>query len=82
MSGGLASRCVGRVYGADGDVHGTIRTVHTTNTSWHFTLFHEEDARSNNPQVTLMFKTVYVTDELLVINIFSFHDGESKNYCF
>jgi len=29
-----------------------------------------------------MFKTVYVTDELLVINIFSFHDGESINYCF
>jgi len=27
MSGGLESRCVGRVYGADGAVpHGTIRT--------------------------------------------------------
>ena len=30
MGGGLESRCVGRVYGADGAVHGTIRTVHTT----------------------------------------------------
>ena len=29
MGGGLDSRCVGRVYGADGAVHGTIRTVHT-----------------------------------------------------
>jgi len=34
--GGLESRCVGRVYGADGAVR-----------------FHEEDARSNNPQKTL-----------------------------
>jgi len=30
MVGGLESRCVGRVYGADGAVHSTIRTVHTT----------------------------------------------------
>ena len=30
MGGGLESRCVGRVYCADGAVHGTIRTVHTT----------------------------------------------------
>jgi len=30
MGGGLESRCVGRVYGADGAVQGTIRTVHTT----------------------------------------------------
>jgi len=29
MGGGLESRCVGRVYGADGAVHGTICTVHT-----------------------------------------------------
>jgi len=29
MGGGLESRCVGRVYGADGAVHSTIRTVHT-----------------------------------------------------
>jgi hypothetical protein len=29
MGGGLESRCVGRVYGADGAI-GTIRTVHTT----------------------------------------------------
>jgi len=64
MGGGLESCCVGRVYGADGAVHGTIPTVKTTNTSWHFTLFHEKNARSNNRQVTLVFKTVYVTDEL------------------
>jgi len=32
MGGGLESRCVGRVYGADGAVpsHGAIRTVQTT----------------------------------------------------
>jgi len=30
MGGGLDSRCVGRVCGADGAVHGTIRTAHTT----------------------------------------------------
>jgi len=30
MGGGLESHCVGRVYGADGAVHGTIRTVNTT----------------------------------------------------
>jgi len=31
MGGGLESRCVGRVYGADGVVrrHGTIRTIRT-----------------------------------------------------
>jgi len=30
MGGGLESSCVGRVYGAEGAVHGTIHTVHTT----------------------------------------------------
>jgi len=30
MGGGLESRCVGRVYGADGAVPCTIRTVNTT----------------------------------------------------
>jgi len=30
MGGGLESRCIGPVYGADGAVHGTIRTVHMT----------------------------------------------------
>ena len=29
MGGGLESRCVGRVYGADGAVHGTIRNGNT-----------------------------------------------------
>ena len=30
MDGGFESRCVGRVYGEDGSVRGTIRTAHTT----------------------------------------------------
>jgi len=30
MGGGLESRCVGRVNGADGAVHRTICTVNTT----------------------------------------------------
>jgi len=30
MGGGLESHCLGRVYGGDGAVQGTIRTVHTT----------------------------------------------------
>jgi len=30
MDGGLENRCVGGVYGADGAVNSTIRTVHTT----------------------------------------------------
>jgi len=33
MGGGLESRCVGRVYGADGAVHGTIRTRPTQHLS-------------------------------------------------
>jgi len=45
MGGGLESCCVGRVYGADGARHNYLAA-----SSWHFTLFHEEDARSNNPQ--------------------------------
>ena len=31
MGGGLGRRCVRRVYGADGAVHGIIHTVHTVN---------------------------------------------------
>ena len=54
VGGGLESRCVGRVYGADGAVrrHGTIRTesndgrmypkhAELVASSWHFTLFQE-----------------------------------------
>ena len=41
MGGGLESRCVGRVFVADGAVRRESQ----------FTLFHEEDARSNNPYV-------------------------------
>jgi len=31
MGGGLESRCVGRVYGADGAVHGTIQKLGAEN---------------------------------------------------
>jgi len=103
MGGGLESRCVCRVYGADGAVrrqHHPHRTrdprsgsqdhhpsqnsvqktlrfnltsnapddgrmypkhvelrIHQQNhlvaSSWHFTLFHEEDVRTNNPHISL-----------------------------
>ena len=33
MGGGPESRCVGRVYGLDGAVHGTIQTVHSRTNS-------------------------------------------------
>jgi len=33
MGGDPENRCVGHVYGVDGAVHGTIRTVHTTHTA-------------------------------------------------
>jgi len=33
MDSGLESRCVGRVYGEDGAVHDTIRTVNATYTA-------------------------------------------------
>ena len=48
MGGGPESRCVGRVYGADG----AVRLIAS---SWHFTLFHEEESRSNNPKVDTVF---------------------------
>ena len=50
MGGGLESRCVGRVYGADG---GSVNYIVAS--SWHFKLFHKEDARSNNPQVYYLY---------------------------
>jgi len=46
MGGGPESCCVGRVYGLDGAVHGIVAS------SWHFTLFHDEDAQSNNPKMS------------------------------
>jgi len=46
MGGGLESRCVGRVYGADSAVQCNVAS------SWHSTLFHAEDAQSNNPLVS------------------------------
>jgi len=45
MGGGLESRCVGRVYGADGAVHGTIRTIHTTYTAALKTTTHPKTQR-------------------------------------
>jgi len=50
MGGGLESRCLGRVYDADD----AVRLVAS---NWHFTLFHEEDARSKNPH-TLNVRSV------------------------
>ena len=38
---------MGCVYGADG-------AVQLVASSWHFKLFHEENARSNNPQVNFL----------------------------
>jgi hypothetical protein len=35
MGGGPDSRCIGHVYGADGAVHGTIRTVHSSSQDHH-----------------------------------------------
>jgi hypothetical protein len=40
MAGGLESRCVGRVYGAVGAVHGTIRTVHAIQPVEKFSVFY------------------------------------------
>jgi len=45
MGGGLESRCVGRVYGADGAMHGTIRTVHTTHAAALKTTTHPKSRR-------------------------------------
>jgi len=42
MDGGLESCCVGGVYGADGAIHGTIRTVHMTYAATLKTTFHPE----------------------------------------
>jgi len=35
MGGGLESHCVGRVYGADGAVHGNIRIAHSGSQDQH-----------------------------------------------
>jgi len=44
MGGGLESRCVGHVYGADGESHGTIRTVHTTYAAALKTTIHKKNS--------------------------------------
>jgi len=46
MGGGLESRCVGRVCGADGAVHGTIRTAHS-------------GSQDHHPSKTSVQKTIY-----------------------
>ena len=53
MGGGLESHCVGRVNCADGAAR---HYPHSTQDlrSWHFKLFHKEDARSNNAQDTII----------------------------
>jgi len=40
MGGGLDSRCVGRVYCADGAMHGNFRTTHTTHAAARKTTTH------------------------------------------
>jgi len=52
MGGGLESRCLSRVYGADGAV------PYLAASSWHFTLFHEEDC-----QTTLNFLHIVNTEK-------------------
>jgi len=48
MGGGLESRCVGRVCGADGAVpHGTIRTAHTTHAAALKTTTHPKHGAEN-----------------------------------
>jgi len=60
MGGGLESRCVGRVYGADGAVHGTIRTVHTTHaealktTTYLQTRCRKQYAATQHPMLLMM----------------------------
>ena len=54
IGGVLESRCVGRVYGADGAMRLSNKFT-LLHQSWHFRLFHEEDARSNNPHVITLF---------------------------
>ena len=74
MGGGLESRCVGRVCGADGETSATAtqhlmllmmgvcarnmssqeyinKNYNIFASSWHFTLFYEEDAGSDNLEV-------------------------------
>ena len=61
MGGGLESRCVGRVYGADGAVrrhpHGTICTVHATYAAQHLMLLMmgvvPETCRAKNTAIKL-----------------------------
>jgi len=60
MGGGLESCCVGRVYVADGAVHGTIRNVHTTYAAALKTTTHPETrcrkprAASEHPMLLMM----------------------------
>jgi hypothetical protein len=60
IRGGLENRCLGRVYGADGAVHGTIRTAHTTYTAARKTTIHPK-TRCRKPYV--------VTQHLMLLMI-------------
>ena len=59
MGGGLESRCVSRVYGADGAVrpHCTIRTVHTTYAATFN--FQDHHPSTNSVQKTICFNSTY-----------------------
>jgi len=79
MGGSLESRCVGCVYSADGAwwwayVHETCGAKNTSinylvASSWHFTLFHEEDPRSNNPHggysVSICLQQTWMNSKIL-----------------
>jgi hypothetical protein len=57
---GLDSRCVGRVCGADGAVHGTIRTLHTT---------YAAALKTTTHQKTRCRKTYAATQHLMLLKM-------------
>jgi len=48
MGGGLESCCVGRVCSADGAMHGTVHTAHTTYTAALKTTTHQKLGAENH----------------------------------
>jgi len=77
MGGGLESRCVCRVYGADGAVQGTIRTVHTTYTAAFKTTVHPqtryrnittENTYPNHPTVNIDGVDMWLLEENISVS--------------
>ena len=85
MGGGLESRCVGRVYGADGAVHGTIRTVHKTYTACqpkHVVIFQQLNTITNPHYHSCVFMTdIYLTISLSAHNGDGISQNSTKNLC-